>query len=96
MAKYIISQQASYDLDDIADYTIQAFGFTQAASYADGLKTCFESLAQFNKRGRAANELAPKFASRGISVTYDILSDQRTKHSDCADLHQSQDARKHL
>ena len=55
MAKYIISRRGSYDLDDIADYTIQTFGFAQANDYAQGLKTCFE--ACFNSKDVAALQM---------------------------------------
>lgn len=96
MAKYSISQLASYDLDDIADYTIQAFGLTQAANYADGLKTCLENLTQFKKRGRAADELAPNLRAmeyQSHTIFYQINEPDILI---VRILHQSQDARKHL
>ena len=96
MAKYIISQLASHDLDDIADYTLQTFGFTQTDNYAQGLKACFENLLQFKKRGRAANELAPNLRAmeyQSHTIFYQITEPDILI---VRILHQSQDAKHHL
>ena len=96
MAKYIISQRASYDLDDIADYTIQTFGFAQANDYAQGLKTCFESLLQFKRRGRAADELAPNLRAIGYHSHMIFYQVNEPDILIVRILHQSQDAKNHF
>ncbi|MGA9657586.1 MAG: type II toxin-antitoxin system RelE/ParE family toxin [Asticcacaulis sp.] len=96
MAKYIISQRASYDLDDIADYTIQTLGSGQADDYVKGLKACFESLLRFKKRGRSADKLAPNLRSV-VYCSHTIF--YQVNEPDILIvrvLHQSQDVKNHL
>lgn len=58
MAEYRLSGQAALDLSEIADFTIQRFGVEQARRYRDGLKACFEQLAENPRMGRRAEHLA--------------------------------------
>jgi len=43
---YRLSRLAAADLEEIAEYTIERFGINQARRYRDGLKTCFDQLAE--------------------------------------------------
>lgn len=58
MADYRLSGQAALDLSEIADFTIERFGVEQARRYRDGLKDCFEQLAENPRMGRRAEHLA--------------------------------------
>ncbi len=60
MAEYRLSGRAALDLAEIADYTIGRFGTKQARRYRDGLKVCFEQLAENPGIGRRAEHLAPQ------------------------------------
>jgi len=57
MNNYRLSRQASADLEEIAEYTIERFGIEQARRYRDGLKTCFNQLANNPALGRRAEQL---------------------------------------
>lgn len=59
VAKFHLTNLAVTDLSDIADFTIQNFGIEQARNYRDGLKNCFETLAENPQLGRSADGLAP-------------------------------------
>jgi toxin ParE1/3/4 len=59
VADYRLSRRAAADLRAIAKYTIDQFGVTQARTYRDSLKFCFDELAQNNEMGRRAEQLAP-------------------------------------
>ncbi|MGB6151010.1 MAG: type II toxin-antitoxin system RelE/ParE family toxin [Pricia sp.] len=52
MSRYILSRSAQSDIVDIADYTIENFGFKQARKYRDGLISFFEDLADKPEKGR--------------------------------------------
>ena len=54
---YRLSRLAATDLEEIAEYTIERFGIEQARLYRDGLKTCFEQLANNPALGRGAEQL---------------------------------------
>jgi len=58
VAKFLLTNWATTDLSDIADFTIQTFGIEQARFYRDGLNHCFEILAENPQLGRNATELA--------------------------------------
>ena len=45
MAAYRLSLKTLDDLDDIARYTLQEFGLEQSHRYRDGIKACFQNLA---------------------------------------------------
>ena len=57
MNNYRLSRSASADLEEIAEYTIERFGIEQARRYRDGLKTCFDQLANNPALGRRAEQL---------------------------------------
>jgi len=58
MAEYRLSGKAAFDLGEIADYTVERFGIDQARRYRDGLKTCFDQLAENPRMGRRTEHLA--------------------------------------
>lgn len=58
MPEYHISNRASSDLADIADYTISHFGVEQARRYKEGLKSCFSKLSENPGLGRKADKLS--------------------------------------
>ena len=62
MAAYRLSLKTLDDLDDIALYTLQEFGLEQSHRYRDGIKACFQNLADNPRLGRRADNLA--FLSR--------------------------------
>ncbi|HEX4889729.1 MAG TPA: type II toxin-antitoxin system RelE/ParE family toxin [Alphaproteobacteria bacterium] len=59
MAKFRFSRLAEDDLLGIANYTIQAWGIVQAASYIDDLETCCQQLAGAPGLGRPCDEIRP-------------------------------------
>ncbi len=63
MAEYRLSETASYDLDDIADYTFETFGEHQADKYSSELLNMFVALAARPFIGKVASELAPELRS---------------------------------
>jgi len=54
---YRLSRLAAADLEEIAEYTIEHFGIDQARRYRDGLKTCFDQLAENPTLGREVEQL---------------------------------------
>ena len=59
MAAYRLSLKTLDDLNDIALYTLQEFGLEQSHRYRDGIKACFQNLADNPRLGRRADNLAP-------------------------------------
>ncbi|MDX2428460.1 MAG: type II toxin-antitoxin system RelE/ParE family toxin [Xanthomonadales bacterium] len=57
MNNYRLSLLASADLEEIAEYTIERFGVEQARRYRDGLKTCFDQLANNPVLGKRSEQL---------------------------------------
>ena len=57
MSNCRLSQLAAADLEEIAEFTIEQFGIEQSRRYRDGLKTCFDQLADNPKLGRKAEQL---------------------------------------
>jgi toxin ParE1/3/4 len=57
MNNYRLSRLASADLEEIAEYTIERFGIEQARRYRDGLKSCFDQLANNPALGRRVEKL---------------------------------------
>lgn len=53
------SRSAEADLDEIAEYTIGAWGKAQSAAYIDELQDCCEMIARNPLLGRACDHLAP-------------------------------------
>ncbi len=49
---YRLSQKAKADLQQIARYTVEQFGFHQSESYRDGFKACFQTLCANPNIGR--------------------------------------------
>jgi len=58
MAEYDLSSLADHDLADIANFSIDQFGIEQARHYRDGLKICFQTIADAPRIGRNADQLA--------------------------------------
>ena len=59
MGAYRLSLKTLDDLDDIALYTLQEFGLEQSHRYRDGIKACFQNVADNPDLGRQADNLAP-------------------------------------
>jgi len=57
MNNYRLSRLVAADLDEIAEYTIDRFGIEQARRYRDGMKTCFDRLANDPALGRGTEQL---------------------------------------
>lgn len=58
MDSYILSSNADKDLDNITDYTLEAWGENQTRDYVTKLLLCFQSLADKPNLGRSAAEYA--------------------------------------
>lgn len=57
MNNYRLSRLAAADLEEIAEFTIERFGIEQSRRYRDGLKSCFDLLANSPALGRRAEQL---------------------------------------
>lgn len=57
MAKYRFTQRAEFDLEAIADYTIERFGVEKARSYLADFKSCFDHLMENPEVGRRVEHL---------------------------------------
>ncbi len=55
--KYVLSEEADFDLDSIFDYTSTEFGFNQAIDYLSELEMLFDKLAKTPTIGKARNEI---------------------------------------
>ena len=61
MKGYRLSKSAELDLAEIADYTTDVWGATQADLYLDSLVECFLRIAQRPHLGRACDSVHPGF-----------------------------------
>ncbi len=57
MAKYRFTQRAEFDLEAIADYTIERFGVEKARSYLADFKSCLDHLVENPEVGRRVEHL---------------------------------------
>ena len=48
MLRCILTLEAEQDLKNIADYTFEKWGISQAIQYSETLDTCFDSIANKN------------------------------------------------
>ncbi len=58
MARYVLSDRAAQDVQDIADYGFANFGVAKTREYGVGLEECFGHLASTPAIGLAADELS--------------------------------------
>lgn len=58
MGAYRLSRKAAADVEGIYAYTIEQHGLTLARKYLDGLRACFEHLAEHPLLGRRADRIA--------------------------------------
>lgn len=61
MTGYRLSRLAEHDLNNIADYTTDAWGADQADTYLSNLVECFVRIARMPDLGRAADSVHPGF-----------------------------------
>jgi toxin ParE1/3/4 len=54
---YRFSRLARLDLIEIADYTVDSWGLSQAERYLDGLDDCFKQLVQSPRLGRTCDQI---------------------------------------
>lgn len=54
---YSLSKLARLDLIEIADYTLDKWGVSQAERYLDGLEDCFKRLVKNPEMGRACDRI---------------------------------------
>lgn len=69
--KYILSQEADFDLEDIFDYTKEEFGLDQAVHYLTEINILFEKLILTPHAGRSRNEI--KLGLYSIMVNQHII-----------------------
>jgi len=55
--KYILSQEADNDLEEIFDYTFEEFGFNQAVKYLDEIAEVFVKIINTPEMERSRNEI---------------------------------------
>jgi toxin ParE1/3/4 len=60
MRTVIFSREAEADIDQIAAYTLEAWGVTQTDAYLAKLEDSFDLLASNPQMGRAADEIRPR------------------------------------
>jgi len=96
VAELRLSRRAETDLAKIANYTIDAFGLTQARRYRDSFQACFNSLCDNPGLGRSANELASGL--RRIRQQAHVIFYQHTRDQILIVrvLHHSMDFERHL
>lgn len=73
------SRSAEVDLEEIAEYTIRAWGRAQSATYIDELQSCCEMIARNPLLGRACDQLAPglrRIEQRKHVIFYRLESDR--------------------
>jgi toxin ParE1/3/4 len=61
LAGYWFSKQARLDLIEIADYTVDMWGVSQAERYLGGLDDCFRRLVDAPQLGRACDQIRPGY-----------------------------------
>ncbi|MCY4658475.1 MAG: type II toxin-antitoxin system RelE/ParE family toxin [Acidobacteria bacterium] len=59
MGAYSLTRKAAADIDGIYTYTIEQHGLAMARKYVNGLRACFEHLAEYPMLGRQAEQIAP-------------------------------------
>jgi len=96
MAEYRLSEKASYDLDDIADYTFETFGERQADKYSRELMNAFSMLAGRPFMGKTASELAPELRSHPFQAHVIYYVPETDGVFVIRVLHHSRDAKRHL
>jgi toxin ParE1/3/4 len=60
-SRYSFSKLARLDLIEIADYTADKWGVSQAERYLDGLEDCFKRLVRNPQMGRACDWIRPGY-----------------------------------
>ncbi len=96
MAEYRLSEKASYDLDDIADYTFEMFGERQADIYFGRMRDTFAILADRPLMGKAVNDLAPQLRSYPFQAHLIYYAPEAEGIFTVRVLHHSRDAKRHL
>jgi toxin ParE1/3/4 len=61
LSGYWFSRLARLDLIEIADYTVDRWGPSQAERYLNGLDDCFKRLVQNPRMGRACDQIRPGY-----------------------------------
>jgi toxin ParE1/3/4 len=61
LSGYWFSRLARLDLIEIADYTVDRWGLSQAERYLNGLDNCFKRLVQTPLMGRACDQIRPGY-----------------------------------
>lgn len=59
MSEFKLTKSADADLLKIFLYGFETFGRAQAEEYRDGMRRCFQLLADHPRLGRKADEIAP-------------------------------------
>lgn len=78
LKKYVLSLQASHDLEDIFDYTRNKFGVDQAIQYVSEFEILFETLLANPDIGKNRDEIKPglkSFPKTSHIVFYRVLPD---------------------
>lgn len=76
--KYILSQEADFDLEEIFEYTYEEFGLNQAIKYLSEIDEIFIKIVNIPQIGRTRIELKKELYSIPIGehiVFYRILTD---------------------
>lgn len=77
MAHYRLTAEAETDLQNIADYTFETFGLSQAETYGLGLRSCFDALVDNPRIGRDYGHVKDgirRYEYQSHSVYYTITS----------------------
>jgi toxin ParE1/3/4 len=59
LARIVISKPAKSDLRAIVRFTVERWGANQAVTYVQGLRACFEVLANDSGIGRSCDGISP-------------------------------------
>ena len=62
-AQFVLTQSATKDIDEIADYIAQQSGFGRAKEFLIGLDAKFEKISKFPNIGRLRNEVSTNVRS---------------------------------
>lgn len=76
--KYILSQEADFDLEEIFEYSYAEFGLNQAIKYLGEIDDVFINIVNTPEIGRTRNELKKGLYSMPIGmhiIFYRILTD---------------------
>jgi toxin ParE1/3/4 len=79
MNRFILSEAAKNDLQEIYDFGIFKFGHSQAAKYLEGIQVHFEKISKNPDIGRRRNEIKLELFSFPYSshiIFYRILPDR--------------------